>query len=404
MFRKCFAEMASVKIVAGQHPDPKDRVNIYIRIVHNRCKAEIAVPGLRIHAKNWHPEKYIKKAEPGVENYIAVNEKLTRYEANVMKIINNQAINDSLQVMDVKQLAQLIKDRLFNAQANILSVDAYFSRHIERLLKTGKTGNAKVYEATRRFIATYAGNIALSELSYRKLIDIETNYFSQHKRNGKNGFAVYMRTLRSLVHMAIHEGVLNEDRNPFKHYRIKLSETRKRAITLDELRLVRDAQLHFNKKNNISEVQKLFMLQFFLAGINFKDLMQLKKSDIVNGYVKYTRSKTGIIYSIKLNKEAIELINYFSAHSSESFIIGNRYTISYYDHALKKISHAIGISHLSSNTPRHTWASLARKTGEDISVISQTLGHRDIKTTQIYLDTLDNSVVDKATDRLANMV
>lgn len=396
--------MASVKIVTGHHPDPMDRVNIYIRIVHNRHKADIPIPGLKIHSKNWHPEKFIKKSETGVENYITVNEKLMRYQADVMKIINNLAIDGSLQLMDIGQLTQLIKDRLFNAQANILLVDAYFKRHIERMQKTGNTGNAKVYESTRRFIATYAGNIALSELSYAKLIEIETNYFNMRKRNGRNGFAVYMRTLRSLIKMAIHEGVLNEDRNPFKYYRIKLTETRKRAITIDELRLVRNTQLHFDKTNYIAEVQKLFMLQFFLAGINYTDLMQLKKSDIANGYLKYTRSKTGILYNIKLNKEAIELIDYFANQSSESFIIGKRYSITYYDHALKKISKALGIAHLSSNTPRHTWASLARKKRVDISVISQTLGHRDIKTTQIYLDALDNPVVDEATDRLANMI
>ena len=59
---------------------------------------------------------------------------------------------------------------------------------------------------------------------------------------------------------------------------------------------------------------------------------------------------------------------------------------------------------LSFNVARHSWASLARRQGIPVSVISVGLGHTSEKTTRIYLDELDNSMVDAANEAVAGLL
>jgi len=68
-----------------------------------------------------------------------------------------------------------------------------------------------------------------------------------------------------------------------------------------------------------------------------------------------------------------------------------------YNKWLKKIAKSVGIeSKLTSYVARHSWATIAKDLNVPISVISEGLGHEDIKTTQIYLDSFDDDVIDKA--------
>jgi site-specific recombinase XerD len=49
---------------------------------------------------------------------------------------------------------------------------------------------------------------------------------------------------------------------------------------------------------------------------------------------------------------------------------------------------------------RHSFATVLKKSGVNIGIISQALGHQDIKTTQIYLSEFDNEQVDSAMKNL----
>ena len=55
---------------------------------------------------------------------------------------------------------------------------------------------------------------------------------------------------------------------------------------------------------------------------------------------------------------------------------------------------------LTSYCARHSWATAARNMNIPISVISAGMGHNSINTTQIYLDQLDNSIIDSANTKV----
>ena len=67
---------------------------------------------------------------------------------------------------------------------------------------------------------------------------------------------------------------------------------------------------------------------------------------------------------------------------------------------LRKIGQRVGIEHLTTYVARHTFATVLKRSGVNIAIISESLGHFDLSTTQIYLDSFENSQIDAAMQNL----
>lgn len=152
----------------------------------------------------------------------------------------------------------------------------------------------------------------------------------------------------------------------------------------------------------------MFMMSFYLRGMSLIDMAFLKKTDLQNGHITYRRRKTGQQLTIEWTKEMQMLLDKYPQNSSDYIlpIIKNTgvnercvyrnmgYQI---NNRLKKIAKMIGVTiPLTLYVARHSWASAAKAKGIPLSVISEGMGHDSEATTQIYLASLDTSVVDKA--------
>ncbi len=152
----------------------------------------------------------------------------------------------------------------------------------------------------------------------------------------------------------------------------------------------------------------MFMMSFYLRGMSFIDMAFLKKTDLKNGYVTYRRHKTGQQLIIEWTKEMQMMLDKYTENNSDYLlpIIRNKevnehciYRNTGYNinHNLKSIAGMVGVNiPLTLYVARHSWASIAKAKGIPISVISEGMGHDSEATTQIYLASLDTSVVDKA--------
>lgn len=143
----------------------------------------------------------------------------------------------------------------------------------------------------------------------------------------------------------------------------------------------------------------------------FVDVAYLKKTDLRDGIIRYVRHKTGQVISVRLEpcmKEIIDRYAHQTKHSpyllpilrsSNEFEAYDQYqnALSYYNKQLKKISRLLEIGNsLSSYVSRHTWATIARDKNIPLAVISAGMGHSSQLITQIYLASLEDSVVDEA--------
>ena len=217
-----------------------------------------------------------------------------------------------------------------------------------------------------------------------------------------NSIAIHFRNLRSVCNFAIDEEIT--DNYPFRRFKIKQEATRKRSLSVEELRtffnapVTTDEQLHLDT----------FKLIFFLIGINMVDLAGL--TQIENGRIEYRRSKTGKLYSIKVEPEALEIINKYrgTEHLLSQFDRYKDYShfLSRCNRSLKKIGNTkIGKQgrrtyhplhpQISTYWARHTWATIASKIGVSKDTIAHALGHGNNTVTDIYID-FDQSKVDRA--------
>ena len=145
--------------------------------------------------------------------------------------------------------------------------------------------------------------------------------------------------------------------------------------------------------------------------MNFIDIAYLKINNIIDGRIQYTRAKTGKSYSIKISQPVQQILSYYTKGKKPNDFVFNiingttpeEQLLSFknvrrsYTKWLKKLATRCGIeSNLTSYVARHSWATIAKDLNIPISVISEGMGHEDIKTTQIYLDSFDDDVIDQA--------
>ena len=188
-------------------------------------------------------------------------------------------------------------------------------------------------------------------------------------------------------------------------------------ILLDEidsdLMLMYEAWLHGKRiTKNSSSFYMRILRAVYNRGMSFIDMAYLKKKDLQNGILSYRRRKTGQQLFIKWEKCMQEIADKHKEDYGSPYLLpilkypyDNR---SQYKNALyrtnknlKEVAKLAGISiPLTLYVARHSWASIAKSKNIPISVISEGMGHDSEMTTQIYLASLDNSVVDKANTQI----
>ena len=117
-----------------------------------------------------------------------------------------------------------------------------------------------------------------------------------------NTRAAYLKVVRRAVNYAFERDITNN--NPFKHYRIKTEDTDMRVLPIEKMRIL----LNLDTRHRYTEYRDMFLLSFYLIGVNGADLAVMTADNIVNGRLEYRRAKTGKHYSIKLEPEALALL------------------------------------------------------------------------------------------------
>jgi len=303
-----------------------------------------------------------------------------------------------------------LRNRIVNKNKAVSFRD-FNDKIIKELEMSNKLGNASCYIQAQRFLDRYSNqkDLSFEDIDFKFLKSMEAMHLS--KNNSLNSLSFYLRTVRAVFNRAIHEGVIRREIYPFDKYSIKETKTKKRAIRKNDINLIRDLKIEENTP--MWHARNYFMFSFYCIGMNFADMANLKRSNIIKGRIEYVRAKTGKPYSVKLVEPAIEIINlYYNGQGPKDYVFpiikredpalrmkdlqNERKT---YNKYLKHIAAACGIeANLTSYVARHSWATIAKDLNQPISVISEGLGHEDSKTTQIYLDSFDDEVIDNANE------
>lgn len=274
----------------------------------------------------------------------------------------------------------------------------------ERLKMLSRERSSETMMQTLRSFMQFRGgiDICLSKLTK----DVVEQYEAWLKGRGvkRNTSSFYLRNLRNVYNIAIDEG-LTDDKQIFRKVYTGVDKTIKRAIWIESIRAIRKLDLRNNPSLEIARDMMLF--SFYMRGMSFVDLAYLSKKNFQGTRIVYCRKKTGQQLTIEVSSEAREIMKKYENDSQyllpiikvEDGTERKQYknAITMINRNLKKIGAMVGLSEpFTTYVMRHSWATIARNKGIELSVISEALGHVNEATTQIYLDSISTSKVDKA--------
>lgn len=160
---------------------------------------------------------------------------------------------------------------------------------IERLRQLNYSGTAKNYRAALGCFKRFRNNedIQMEAIDHILMEDYQAYLASMEVV--PNSISFYMRILRAVYNRAV-EQELTIDQNPFRTVFTGVEKTRKRAISISDIKRIRDLDLSLKPK--LEFARDLFLFLFFCRGMSFIDAAFLKKSDIQNDILTYRRHKT----------------------------------------------------------------------------------------------------------------
>lgn len=345
--------------------------------------------------ENWGTNQY-SKAEP---NYTAKNMALRSLINKAEEVLYVLAKDDKLKSITDAKLKELIQDAIsFNNKSEktlLVCFDEFVSSKQKR-------STMEIYTGTKAKILDFYGDCPLGLVDKKWLMSFDEYMIKSGLKT--NTRSIHMRNLRAVFNYAIDEGIT--ENYPFRKFSIKKEETRKRSLTVEQLITLRDYKCEeFQEK-----YRDMFMLMFYLIGINAIDLFNAK--DLRNARLEYRREKTNKLYSIKVEPEALAIIEKYK---------GENYLLDVLDHCTyyKDFLHRMGVGlkkigecerkgrggkkeikalfpDLSSYWARHTWATIAASLDIPKETISAALGHEiGSPITSIYIK-FDQKKVDEA--------
>ena len=303
---------------------------------------------------------------------------------------------------------------LFEAPERRLAVETYIQRQIDYLRDCNRYGTACNYERAMRSFQNFTGDTHIPVTAITEQL-IE-NYHTFLLRRGlvRNSISFYMRILRAIYNKAVRQQLVVQT-YPFRNVYTGIDRTRKRAVDEDTVACL--YRLDLRDRPRMALARDLFLFSYFTRGMAFVDIAYLRKSDIADGMIRYTRRKTGQQLSIRIEPCIREIIERYRPDDSPYVFpilktddagrayIQYRTAINSHNHMLRQLSKMLPeCCSLTSYTSRHSWATAARNHNIPISVISAGLGHTSERTTQIYLTALENSVIDAANSGILSAI
>lgn len=289
---------------------------------------------------------------------------------------------------------------------------AFTDHVISDLKKARKFGNAGVYRDLRNWIVRSYGEkpLPFRQIDYTFLKKLETKHYAAGNTAG--GLSVSMRTLRAVYKRAIKSGIINEKYNPFKDYAIKSGTPKRMFLNEEQLNILKTAEF---KENVLTKARDLYLVSFYLRGMNWMDMSLLKGGDIQGDLdrITYIRAKTrNKLFSIKIVPALKELLKKYNKvdFDKDSFVLpilpnkkmspnqlyeavkNKRKRQNGY---LKRISKVLDLPHFTIYSARHTYANILKRSGAPSNIIQDSLGHTTEAMTQAYLNSFETSIIDE---------
>ena len=413
--------MATIKEVVLKHHKKEDGTyNIKYRLTHNRKITYI-------NTNYFAGEKQLKKDFTVKDKFLlsVISTDIAKYRMRLLEL------DRMLIHLDVKQLA----NRLSQPDENfVIDIVAFARQYVNELLEQGRKGSAYPILTVANSLVDYFGSqkVEIDRINSIMLPDYERYLRKERKFKRKNQFGKdvnyvskelsdsglhnHMRDLRTLFNAA-RDRFNDEDRGlirikhyPFKKHKVvEAPMTAKRALSIEQINKILEYQCTPGSRAELAK--EIFLLSFYMCGMNAKDIYDLSQSSIVKNRVNYNRSKTrkrrkdSAFISINLISEASPLLFKYIDRLRNRYAESSNFNKAL-NKGLKEIGEAIGIPSLTMYCARHSFGSIARNecrfSKDDVAFA---LNHIDptTRTTDIYIKP-DWRIIDDVQSKVVSLL
>lgn len=327
---------------------------------------------------------------------------------------------------------------LFRARFEKKSLLDYGHQVSHQLARAGQERTARAYLSAIKSLYKFTSGmpVMLEELDVA-LMNAYEAYLTERGLS-LNTISFYMRNLRAVYNRAVKEGVVKpKEFNPFEKVYTGISESERRALSVHELNSMACLDNEITTRlettcgqaseQNVREVRHYrnlkkalyyFLFCYHARGMSFVDLAYLRKSDIQGETIVYRRKKTGGCLKVKITKPMRTILRYFETETADSKFV---FPVINPRKGDERKQYEIGLHHqniflgylgrhaglekkVTTHVSRHTWATLAKHANIPTAVISEALGHRDLKTTDRYLASFEASIMDRLSEKMSGII
>lgn len=289
--------------------------------------------------------------------------------------------------------AEKVRNAFLGMGMNHETLLAVFRQHNEDYAKqVGKIKSQRsywkyctVYNHLSEFIRQRykVSDIALKELAPAFITDFEL-FLRTEKNHCTNTIWSYMMPFKRIIYMSINNGWLQRD--PFYAYSITKEETKRGFLSKEEIKMLIEGSF---KKKSYELIRDLFIFCCF-TGLSWTDMANLTKENLQTSFdghlwIKTNRQKTGTETSLRLLEVPLRIIKKYEGCCED----GKLLPVPCYPNCkngIKVIAKKCGIEkNVTWHMSRHSFATTVCLSNDmPIETLSKMLGHRSIRTTQIY--------------------
>lgn len=387
----------SVKVKKKKSAVPGKRMPLILQII---CKREVKriVLDYRLAPDEWLAEKETVVIPPGM------NKRRADYLLEVQEELESKKRELEKTIVFLEERGELSAAKIID-HYNTSYRPVYWLDYMQQMMEEKKTNRAEAtfrnYQSTFRIFRQFLGSMNLSAKEFDKEVVKQFEHYLFSRSLTTNTISFYCRILRMVWNRAVADGIVESQPSPFRQVCMRVEKTRKRAINESTIRRLEGLTL---ESRGLAFARDMFLFCYYARGMTFVDLAHLTEKNIEGNTLIYVRKKTGQVLKVGLLPVMKQLIRKYRGRGPFLFpILKNSHpSFQEYDSALRlqnkrlgKLGKLIGC-YLSTYVARHTWASVAKMKGISEDVISESMGHTSVKTTRIYIASLDPSRLDKA--------
>ena len=367
--------------------------------------------GIKILPDQWDKKscKVIKHPQKQILNTVLAS-RLNDWEMAMLKLVETGEARNTKSASELKRkIVEVLSPKDTEEEAG-----DFFAHYIKYASNRRTSGTREAYRQTLRRMEAFDKDIrtrTFEDINKRWLTDFEA--FMSQTAHSANARAFHFRNIRAVFNDALDEEITKA--YPFRKFKIRKEPTAKRSLSVEQLRTLATFPCEEYQK----QYRDIFMLMFYLIGVNAVDLFKAKRDAVSDGRFEYIRSKTYKPYSIKIEPEAKVLLEKYKGKEHLISVMDTRRDYKAYLHRMNDALKRIGdvsvcnpkgkkaykplFPNISQYWCRHSWATIAAELEIPKETIAAALGHGGNTVTDIYID-FDRKKVDEANRRVIDWV